>query len=269
MRFYRDLVAAAEQTATRTARYHFHHWSPGSIKFFWDVFTENPMTQRQFYPAVYWEDLLAWAVQRMTGEPLTIADIGCGGGNLIECVRRICRSGSIYGVDLSEESLQIARARFGKDKRIRFKVGTLDELPFEDRSVDLLTCTEVLEHTFPETFERSFAEVSRVLKGGGYYLASVPFNEKPAFVCCPECGSVFTPYQHMVFEITHERVSELLLRNNLELVDFYQSLDRSEPANVAKRVLKPMIMKRLPGLAKRLFPKDGVSGFLARATSKP
>ncbi len=68
----------------------------------------------------------------------------------------------------------------------------------------------------------------------------------------------------MLFEITHDEISRLLSRNGLTVVEFYQSLDRSQPANPAKRVLKGGIIKYLPGIAKRIFPKAGVSGFLAR-----
>jgi ubiquinone/menaquinone biosynthesis C-methylase UbiE len=267
MRFYRDIITDLGEPV-QTAKYHYHQWSSDSIKFFWDICTNNPFTRSQFYPIVYWEDLLAWSSQKMTTMPLTIVDVGCGSGNLIECIRKIYRGKLIYGVDLSEQSLKPAKERFKNDRNIQFKVGTLNGLPFEDDSVDLITCTEVLEHTFPETFVHSFSEISRVLKKGGYYLASIPFNEKFAFVCCPECGSVFTPYQHMIFEITHDHISALLSKNNLELIDFYQSLDRSQPTNPAKRVLKPIVIKWLPGFAKRIFPKDGVSGFLARAKTK-
>ena len=135
---------------------------------------------------------------------------------------------------------------------------------FEDSSVDLLTCTEVLEHTFPEVFRQSFSEVKRVLKKDGYFLASVPFDEHIDFVCCPGCGSVFTPYQHMIFEITHGDIQRLLADNGLELIEFYQSLDRSQPRNWLKRELKPFLIKWLPKFSTRIFPKAGVSGFLAR-----
>jgi ubiquinone/menaquinone biosynthesis C-methylase UbiE len=155
------------------------------------------------------------------------------------------------------------RERFKYNKNIEFQVGSLDHLPFEDSSIDLLICTEVLAHIFPETFVNSFSEVARVLKKGGYYLASVPVEEKINLVCCPECSTVFTPYQAMIFEITQHDISNLLFRNGLKLLERYQSLDRSQPAKPTKRVLKHVFIKYLPGLAKRIFPKAGVSGFLA------
>ena len=211
MRFYRDIIADMDKPAEKM-KYRYHQWSPESIKFYWDVCTNNPLIQSQFYPIEYWEDLLAWASQRIPTTPLTVVDIGCGNGNLIECVSKIYKDARIYGVDLSEQSLEPAKERFRKSQNIQFKVGSLDQLPFEDGSIDLITCTEVLEHTFPEIFTKSFFEISRVLKKGGYYLASIPFDEKINVVCCPECGSVFAPYQHMIFEITHAGISRLLVR---------------------------------------------------------
>jgi ubiquinone/menaquinone biosynthesis C-methylase UbiE len=265
MRFYRDLIVDLDDPA-KTGKYHYHQWSPDSIRSYWDVCTSNPFIRRQFYPLDYWEDLLAWSAQRISIPPSTIVDVGCGSGNLIECVKKIYGDKAIYGVDLSEQSLKQVRERFKNDRNVQFKVGTLDQLPFETGSVDLVICTEVLEHTFPDTFVNSFSEISRVLKKGGYYLASVPFDEKAVFVCCPECRSVFTPYQHMMFEISHRHIMETLSRNSLELIGFYESLDRSQPENTAKRALKPFVLKWLPGIAKRIFPKAGVTGFLARAT---
>ncbi len=267
MRFYRDIIAEAHKPI-KNPETHYHEWSPQSIKLYWDICTNNPFIQRQFYPIEYWQDLLAWGAQKIPTTPLTIVDVGCGNGNLIECIAKIYRDAFIYGVDLSEESLKPAKKRFEKYTNIRFKVGSLDQLPFENGSIDMVTCTEVLEHTFPETFNKSFSEIGRVLKKGGYYLASIPFSEEIAFVCCPGCGSVFTPYQHMVFEINHDDISRLLSYNGLGLVDFYQSLDRTQPTNHAKRVLKSIIITWLPSIAKRIFPKAGVSGFLACNTTK-
>ena len=265
MRFYKDIIAEMDESRGNSAN-RYHEWSQQSISRYWDISTNNPFIRRQFYPMEYWEDLLAWAARKIETTPTTIVDIGCGNGNLIECIRKVYKNATIYGVDLSEESLGLARERFSKDRNIRFQVGSLDRLPFEDGSIDLVTCTEVLEHTFPKTFGDSFSEVRRVLKTYGYYLASLPFNEKIAFVCCPECSSVFTPYQHMLFEVSHDDIREILSKNNLKLIETYQSLDRSQPSNRVKRILKSVTIKWSPNIATRFFPKAGVSGFLARAT---
>jgi len=273
MKFYKDIVAELDHAQKLSGKsdqpspFHYHSWSTDSIKQFWTIWTTNGALKTQFYPIVYWNDLLAWARLQIPSTPSAIADIGCGNGNLIDCVLKVYPYSKITGIDMSEESLFTARSRFENFWNIGFQVGSLTQLPFPDGSLDLVTCTEVLEHSFPESFFGSFSEVRRVLRNGGYYLASVPLGEQASFVCCPECGSVFTPYQHMVFDIARAEVAELLSKNRLEVVAWYQAIDRTVPANPLKRVGKTLLISQMPNLAKRLFPKPGVSGFLARARS--
>jgi ubiquinone/menaquinone biosynthesis C-methylase UbiE len=270
MKFYKDIVDeldGAQQLSGKSAQYpfHYHSWSTESIIRFWTIWTTNGALKNQFYPIEYWQDLLEWARSRIRGAPSVIADVGCGNGNLIDCLLKVYPHSRMTGIDMSEESLVTARSRFGKFKNIGFQVGSLIKLPFPDNSLDLLTCTEVLEHSVPESFFGSFSEVRRVLRNGGYYLASIPLGEKPSFVCCPDCGSVYTPYQHMVFDIAQTEVKELLSEHRLELIAWYQAIDRTVPTNVFKKWGKSFLINRMPRLAKRLFPKAGVSGFLARA----
>ena len=267
MRFYTDIIAAED-----TGESQYHRWSEQSVQSFWKLWTSNPFLKRQFYPLTYWQDLLAWAKQRLPETPSVVVDVGCGNGNLVVCLQEAFGKATIVGVDLTEESLTGARQRFQQEPNVSFQVGSLTALPFSNGTVDLVTCTEVLEHTFPDVFAHSFAEVSRVLKVGGYYLASVPFNEPAYFVCCPGCHEVFTPYQHMNFEITYDDIRNRLTATGLELVAFFtpadQSPSRSAATGTLKRVLKPILLRQFPALAARLFPKAGVTGFFARKVSE-
>lgn len=47
-----------------------------------------------------------------------------------------------------------------------------DNLPFEDASFDLVTCTEVIEHI--ENYHHLVREAYRVLKPGGHFIVSTP-----------------------------------------------------------------------------------------------
>jgi hypothetical protein len=69
----------------------------------------------------------------------------------------------------------------------------------------------------------------------------------------------------MIFDISPIEIEELLAKNRLELVAWYQGIDRTVPTNPFKRVGKSFLITQMPKLAKRFFPKAGVSGFLARA----
>jgi hypothetical protein len=95
---------------------------------------------------------------------------------------------------------------------------------------------------------------------------NVPFNEKLSFVSCPECGCVFHPYQHMIFEITYDDVKNMCRKNGLEVIGFLKHpIEISLKINNIKKLLKRIALKILPSLLLvKLFPKPGATGFHAR-----
>jgi ubiquinone/menaquinone biosynthesis C-methylase UbiE len=94
-------------------------------------------------------------------------DLGCGVGHILS----ILPSGfKKVGVDYSLSSLKLARRHLPEPDSLVNASGQL--LPFDDSTFDLVTCLEVLEHL--EDDEKAVSEISRVLKPGGYLIASVP-----------------------------------------------------------------------------------------------
>jgi 2-polyprenyl-6-hydroxyphenyl methylase/3-demethylubiquinone-9 3-methyltransferase len=94
-------------------------------------------------------------------------DVGCGGGLLAEEFAKLgCR---VTGVDLSERSLETARAHAGEQGlEIEYKAAPAEDLPFEEGSFDFVYCCDVLEHV--KSVERAVAEAARVLNAAGPYL---------------------------------------------------------------------------------------------------
>ena len=219
----------------------------------------------QFYPIEYWYDLVEWLRPKINKQIEKICDIGCGNGNMIKILSENFPEAEIVGVDLTYDSLKFAKDRFKSNYKITFKVGNITALPFPDDSIDLITVTEVLEHLFLEDFFKGFNEVSKKLRKGAYLLATIPFNEELGFVSCPECGCVFHPYQHMIFEITYDDIKNVCHKNGLEVIGFYQAFNRNIPKDNIKSLLKRIALKILPSfLLVKLFPKPGATGFLAR-----
>ena len=97
----------------------------------------------------------------------TILEVGCGAGNILECLS----IGRAVGLDLSTDLLEIA-----KTKNYRIKSDLIhafgESLPFRDESVDKVICSEVLEHVRQPA--DICAEASRVLKADGRFVFSVP-----------------------------------------------------------------------------------------------
>ena len=94
-----------------------------------------------------------------------VLDAGCGSGRTLQDLQAY---GEVSGIELSELAAEHARGReLGK-----VHVGRVEELPWEDRAFDLVTCLDVLEHT-PDDIA-ALRELRRVTKPGGWLLLTVP-----------------------------------------------------------------------------------------------
>ena len=133
---------------------------------------------RDFYEAVWAglpDDPQPWAWTRrralLVGELRPgdrVLDLGCGTGRFVAAARDA--GADVVGVDVAERALDRARrVAPGADLRLVSDDGTL---PLGHGEVDLVWCSEVLEHV-PDT-AGFLTEVRRVLRRGGRLLLTVP-----------------------------------------------------------------------------------------------
>jgi SAM-dependent methyltransferase len=94
-----------------------------------------------------------------------ILDVGCGTGSNLSAFSGL---GSSVGIDMSPDALAFCRSR-GLDQ---VTLSELERLPFPDRTFDVVTAMDVLEHVDDDL--AALAELRRVLKPGGVLLATVP-----------------------------------------------------------------------------------------------
>jgi ubiquinone/menaquinone biosynthesis C-methylase UbiE len=90
-----------------------------------------------------------------------LLDVATGTGDVPGEVKR--RAGSalrIFGVDLS-----LALARRARERVDGVVVGDAVRLPFADRSVDVVTCSQALHHFFDDDARHLVAELHRVARG--------------------------------------------------------------------------------------------------------
>ena len=99
----------------------------------------------------------------------TILDVGCGGGRTLQRLLGRSKGATVYGVDISEESVAKARKVNAKllDARVFVRQGSATELPYADSTFDLVTAVETVY--FWRDLPRCFEEVKRVLKPGGLF----------------------------------------------------------------------------------------------------
>src|SRR6185295_9524544 len=102
------------------------------------------------------------------GAGLSVLDLGCGPGNLLERLE----GARVVGLDLSDYLLAQARARVAGRAGFEVLKGDAEHLPFPDASFDRIVCSEVLEHI--EKPDAAMREMRRVARPGARVVITVP-----------------------------------------------------------------------------------------------
>lgn len=113
------------------------------------------------YKIAYMADRLG---REVAAQALALLDFGCGIGSSIPHLARHFPTASIYGLDVSGESLQIAQAA---NPGVSFGLIGETTLPLPDASMDIAFAACVFHHIAPAARLRWIAELRRVLKPSG------------------------------------------------------------------------------------------------------
>jgi arsenite methyltransferase len=150
------------------------------------------------------------------GNPITVAelregetvlDLGSGGGiDVLLSARRVGPTGLAYGVDMTDEMLDLARANAAKAQatNVEFLKGTIEDIPLPDESVDVIISNCVINLSVDKP--RVLSEMFRVLKPGGRigisdvvaedHLAPNERAARGSFVGCIAGALSRTEYRH-------------------------------------------------------------------------
>ncbi|MDA8038243.1 MAG: arsenite methyltransferase [Actinomycetota bacterium] len=97
-----------------------------------------------------------------------VLDLGSGGGiDVLLSARRVGPSGKAYGLDMTDEMLELARTNQAKSgvANVEFLKGHIEAIPLPDASVDVIISNCVINLSTDKG--AVFAEAHRVLRPGG------------------------------------------------------------------------------------------------------
>jgi SAM-dependent methyltransferase len=98
-------------------------------------------------------------------------DLGCGTGGELGLLNRYCRE--VYGLDVSDDALRIAKQKYPQYKFIKGDMNRLQEL-FIEGQFDIVTILNVLYHQWIESERDILRQVYHILKPGGTVLITEP-----------------------------------------------------------------------------------------------
>jgi ubiquinone/menaquinone biosynthesis methyltransferase len=101
----------------------------------------------------------------------TVLDLGSGGGiDVLLSARRVGPNGKAYGLDMTDEMLELARENQRKAgaQNVEFLKGEIENIPLSENSVDVVISNCVINLSGDK--DRVLREAFRVLRPGGRFL---------------------------------------------------------------------------------------------------
>ena len=140
---------------------------------------QDPANQERIKKTV---DLIPQNVQ-------SLVDVGCGNGVFVNYLNKFNPKIEILGLDRSEAALKYVKTNK--------QVCDIENIPLPNKSMDCITCLEVIEHLPVPVYEKALSELTRI--SNKYIIISVPFeeNSEEFYNQCPSCKTIFNYEMHL------------------------------------------------------------------------
>lgn len=147
------------------------------------------------YPHDYIDDRIKTAMTLVEkNSNAKYLDIGCSNGVVALEIAKVIGTNDVHGIDIAN----IEDAKKRGLKGVEFDLNEDNPLPFQDKTFDVITCFDTLEHIY--NTDHVVREIKRILKDEGYALIIVPRTDSLINVLLLGSG-----YQMMTADCSLER----------------------------------------------------------------
>ncbi len=118
------------------------------------------------------EHVLRYRMSAQLVAGLRVLDAACGTGYGSALLADYALS--VDGIDIDPATIAYAATHYSAGGKCRYQVASVDRLPFQDSSFDVVVSFETIEHVNQQTQVRFLAEIRRILKPTGILVLSTP-----------------------------------------------------------------------------------------------
>ena len=117
------------------------------------------------------------AIARMrVGLDARVLDLGCGSGWATRLLAEQASEGSVAGIDIADEMIEVARAASADFRNVKFRIASAENLPFDDSYFSHAFSMESLYYY--EDMSVALHELHRVLEPGGLFVTVVDLYQE-------------------------------------------------------------------------------------------
>ncbi|MFO1413947.1 MAG: glycosyltransferase [Burkholderiales bacterium] len=120
--------------------------------------------------AIAYEHLARYAFAREQTINKRVLDLGSGEGYGACLLASVAER--VIGIDVSQQAVQEASQKYHTSSNLAFAVAKVSALPFPNKTFDVVTAFEIIEHTVDQ--EEMISEAARVICDNGILLISTP-----------------------------------------------------------------------------------------------
>jgi len=115
-----------------------------------------------------------WLTEFGLSSGMAVLELGCGIGTLTDLIADVIGDqGSLLAVDVSPQSVELARERVHGRRNVELLTGDIVDLQLE-RTFDVVVLPDVIEHIPLADHAKLFANVRRWLRDSGWALVHMP-----------------------------------------------------------------------------------------------
>lgn len=102
-----------------------------------------------------------------------VLEVGCGIGTVSSLILNYIKSGNFVGIDISQESIELAQKLYANYKNAEFIVNDMSEFTHKQK-FDVVVLPDVLEHIPVEQHHNLFKVISQVTTSDAVVLINIP-----------------------------------------------------------------------------------------------